>query len=642
VVTPLDANPTELLGRIQSLERQLATLSDIQSEQGSSIQQVVESSVPQVKYQHQNLIRNGDLDFDRNRYLYDTDFAGGTGEDGNVSLEAAHMYSHPKDTAIDTTGSVGAASAALTITTPDFIAGDAGLEIVVYGAGAAGSDLVTTISGAPGSTTTCTLAVAATTAVTGARVRFRLLQLKEDSTDVNADASLATNTALKTSTHTRYATTVSNPDYDKTNGWIRWSDAANTITCPLPFNLINPSKQFIVSFLYKLANDVDSEAEVFADFYAGVWDNTAGQRKFLEGTKPTLSGTAQGTTGATSRDYFVLMYLSDGSTVGTDVVTVANTNATPTPTNYVSLSWSQDPGVVKSEVYRKTGATYERLGFPYPAHTYYDNGTVNNTVVGFPTPTHLRRRAVTQITTANFAKASSAEWRLGQMNIVIPKDYDSSKTTDKQWFVMGMNTGFSGTGSDHALLIDKISLDETYGIFSKSPLDFFAKRQVSTSASSGDQGTSGTGGPVIDPGGGIGCPVFEELIETDQGKVRAIDLVDNEADYKVIDRNGDAVTYLAEIMPPQEIYTLIAGPYKITASASHPVFTDVTDLFGKPLSRFAKDDIIYTKSGNVAVDFTVRRFRKRHTVRISLKGPEKGYWQGGVAVHNRKPDPFIE
>lgn len=627
-----------MLGRIQSLERQVGALSEVQTEQGTSLQKVIETTSAPITYQHQNLIRNGDLDFDRNRYLYTTDFAGGTGEDGNVSLEAAYFYGHPKDTAIETIGSITTGTAALTITTPDFVAGDNGKEIVVYGAGAAGADLVTTISGAPGSTTTCTLAVNAGTTVSGARVRFRLLQLKEDTTDNNVDANLATNTALKTTTHTRYATTVSNPDYDKTNGWIRWSDATNTITCPLPFNLVAPSKQVILSFIYKLSGSVGGASEVFCDFYAGIWDNTAGQRKFVESLLPTLSGTANGTTGATSRDYFVLMYMADGSTVGTSVATVANTNATVDNTNYVSLSWPQEAGVVKSEVYRKTGATYERLGFPYPASTYYDTGLVNNTVGSFPVPTYTRVKALTQVTESNFAPASSQEWRLGQMNIVIPSDYDTSKTTDLQWFVMGMKTGFSGSGSDHALLIDQISLDDKYGIFSKSPLDFFAKRQVSTAATSGSQGTSGGGGGGIPPGGGGGCPTFDQLILTDKGEIPVIDLVDHEDDYRIINRDGEAVEFSTEIQLPQTVYTLVAGEFKITASETHPVFTDVVDLFGKPLYRFKKCDIIYTKLGNRQVDFLVKHFRKRHTVKFTLKGQEKGFWQNGVGVHNSKPE----
>jgi hypothetical protein len=634
-VNNIDQNATEFLGRIQSLERRLQTALDVQKEQGTALQTVVESQSEQVEYGHQNHIRNGDLHFTRNNYLYDVDFAGGTGEDGNVSLEAAHIYSHPADTAVDTTGSITSGTAALAITTPSFIAGDAGVEIVVYGAGVAGANLVTTISGAPGSATTCTLLTNASTTVTNARVRFRLLQLKEDSTDVNADASLATNTTLKTSTHTRYATTVNNPDYDKANGWVRWSDASNTLTFPLAFNTLTPSKQYILTFIYKLANPVAGEDEVFVDFYGGLWDNSAGRRQFLEGTKPTLTGSQQGTTGATTREYMVLMYMSDGSTVGTETLTLTDTNATIDSTNYVELTWDQEPGVVRSEIYRNTGGTYVRLLPPYPANTYYDRGQISNTVVGFPTATRERFIAKTKVTEGNFAPARQT-WQLGQMNIVVPSTYDASGTTDKQWLVIGMDTDITGTDSERALLVDLISLDDKFGVFTRCPLDFLAKRGVNTGPSGGDQGTTGGGGGPIPPGGGGGCTVFTDLIETDKGPVPAIDLVDNEHNYQIINRLGDPVSYEAMIIPPQTVYTLIAGDSQLTASETHPVFEGYLDNVGKPLYRFREHDIIYTSTGDRKVDCLVKHFKKRHTIKFSLKGPEKGFWQNGIAVHNEK------
>lgn len=636
-MNPVDFNVTELLGRLQTVERRVRAVSDEQEVHGATLREVIEVRNDTTEYGHQNHIRNGDLHFTRNNYLYTVDFSGGTGEDGNVSLEAAHIYSHPKDTATETTGSITTGTPSLTITTPDFIAGDNGAQIVVYGAGASGADLVTTISGAPGSTTTCTLAVNAGTTVSNARVRFRLLQLKEDSTDENADASLATNTALKTSTHTRYATTVNNPDFDKQNGWVRWSTAGNTLTFPLAYNTVIPSKQYILTFLYKLSGPVGGVNEVFVDFFGGIWDNTAGRRQFLEGQKPALTGSAQGTTGSTSREYMVLMYLSDGTTIKTQKLTVGNTNATIDSTNYVELSWTQEPGVIRSEIYRNTAGTYVRLRSPYPANTYYDTGLISNAVGGFPTSTRERFVAKTQITTGDFRPASALEWRKGVMNIVVPRDYDASKLTDKQWLVIGMNTGFSGSGSERALLVDMISLDDKSGIFTRCPLDFLAKRGVTIGPTSGDQGTTGGGGTDF-PGGGGHCVVFTDLIDTDRGPVQAIDLVDNEHRYQVINRLGTAVDYTAQIVPPQTVYTLLAREYKITGSAYHPVFAGEEDNVGKPLSRFTESDIIYTKAGNVSVDCLVKHFKKRHTIKFTLKGPEKGFWQNDVAVHNVKSE----
>ena len=106
IYNPIDNNPSELVGRINALEHRLELLGGVQQEQGSAIQGIIEDNTRDVEYVHQNNIRNGDFDFHRNNYLYATDFAGGTGEDANVSEEAAHIYVHPVDTAVETTGSV--------------------------------------------------------------------------------------------------------------------------------------------------------------------------------------------------------------------------------------------------------------------------------------------------------------------------------------------------------------------------------------------------------------------------------------------------------------------------------------------------------------------------------------------------------
>lgn len=641
IYNPIDNNPSELVGRINALEHRLELLGGVQQEQGSAIQGIIEDNTRDVEYVHQNNIRNGDFDFHRNNYLYATDFAGGTGEDANVSEEAAHIYVHPVDTAVETTGSITTGTAALTINTSDFVAGDNGVEIIVYGAGAAGANLVTTISGAPGSATTATLAANASTTVTNARVRFRLLVLKEDSTDVNADANLATNTTLKTSAHTRYASTANNPDFDRANGWARWSEAGNMMTFPLAYNTVSPSKQYILTFIYKLANPVDGENEVFVDFFSGIWDNSSGRRGLLEGTQPSLSVTQQGTTGATTREYVVYMYMGDGTTVATERVTITDSNATLSTTNYVELSWTQEAGTVRSEVYRNDSGTYYRVAFPYPASTFYDTGQTLNTVGGFPTQTRDRFIAKAQATEANFEPASALEWRVGQMNIPVPSSYDKSKTTDKQWLVFGFNTDITGTDSTRALLVDLISLDDKYGVFSRCPLDYQAARGVTTVPTSGTQGTTGGGDPPIPPGGGGYCPVFTDLIETDQGPIRAIDLVDNEHLYQIKNRLGHFVDYKAQVVPPQQVYSLIAGEYRITASKLHPVFTSETDIVGKPLYRFVKGDIIDTLSGCVKVDALIKHFSPRHTVHISLDGDEKGFFQNGVAVHNRKEDEYF-
>lgn len=631
--SPVNRNPTEQDARIGKIERLLQAYRRVQDEQGTVLQEVVERSSTPVEYTHQNNLRNGDFDWDRNRYLYLTDWTGT--DQANVSEEAAHWYVHPKIVTVETTGSITAGTTALTIDTADFVAGDNGVKIIVEGAGTAGADLSTAINGAPGSTTTCTLFAAAGTTVTNARVLFRMIALTEDSTDVDADSNTATNNTLKTSSHTKYATTENNPRYNKQDGWAQWDDADYMLTCPLPYNTLVPSKQYILSFLYRLANAVDGNEEVFVDFYGGIYDNTTNRWRYLEGGVPDLTVTVNGTPGATTREYMVLMYMADGTTIATERVPETTTAATLNTTNYVTLSWDQEPGTIKSEIYRLTGGVYERIATPYPASSYYDQGATLNTVGGWPTADQTRFKAFTQATEANMSPAR-LKWQRGQMNITVPSDYDMSKTTGTQWFCFGFNTSLTGTDHEYALEVDLLSLDDKYGIFSKCPLDFQAKRNISTAATGGSQGTTGGGGGVIFPGTTGNCPVFTDMVTTDRGEIQAIDLVDGEGMYKIKNRVGDYVNYTAIVVPPQEVYTLVAGNFKITASGSHPVFTKDQPIVGKYLSRLTETDIIETVAGHEQVEAVIRHFKPRHTVRISLDGEEKGFYQNGVAVHNSK------
>jgi hypothetical protein len=632
----------EAIRRIIALERQQRALRDEVSDTAKVVSDINTAVVvdPSTVYGNQNYLRNGDFDLNRNRYIYETDTALGT-VPADVSEEAAHWFVHARDVAVETTGAIDAASATLTINNALFESTDNGVEIVVEGAGTAGADLVTTISGAPSDNVTATLFVAASTTVTDARVRFRLLTRYEDSTDNEAsvidyesDGDVATNSALKTTSHSRYATTPSNPDYDQVNGWVRMSDANYVLAAPLPHNYITASKHYTVSFKYRLAADVGGEVSVPVGVYMGFWDSTPGKQQYLEGLPISLTATPVGTTGSTVREYYVILHNAGGETIGTEKVTVSNSNATLSASNYVSLEWDQPDGIVRSEIYRKTGDIYERLLFPYPAQTYLDRGATTNIATAYPDVDYTRQIAYLQSTPTAFANARSDKWRQGQFRVPVPADYAVAAGGGKQWFVFGLQESITGSSSDHALLIDLVSVDDKYGIFTRCPLDFLAKRQLSISPSGGSQG--GGGGP-IEPGGGGGCPVFDALIDTDQGKVKAIDLVDNSHNYRIINRNGIPVKYSAQIIDPQTVFTVMCDDKSMTASGSNPCFTDMADTQGTKLIDLREGDKILHRAGLVSISHILRHTRPRHTVKITLEGPEKGFWQDDFGTHNEKP-----
>jgi hypothetical protein len=377
--------------------------------------------------------------------------------------------------------------------------------------------------------------------------------------------------------------------------------------------------------------------------FAGIWDATSGQQKFLEGDPITLNATVEGAPGSTtSRTYFVVFYTNWGESIGTSQATVS-APTTFTNTQYVALSWNQPAGVVRTEIYRKTGATYELLNNPYPQSSYLDKGAIRRTASGFPAVDRARQRAYIKTTVHNMPDAQTAAWLLQQLKFAIPKDYNKAKTTGKQWFIFGVADALGSVAdATRALLVDKLSIDDKFGTFSRSPWDFDAKRGITSNPTGGDQGGSGGGGDPIDPGDTGYCPTFDMPIKVMAGgeaiEVRAIDLIDNEDIYRVINRQGIPCRYKAEVSPKtQVIYKLTASGTLLTASQDEPVAIDEVVEY-KALKELVNGDMICTENGLEPVESNLRQVKKRHVVKISLiDSSERGFWAGGVAIHNRKP-----
>lgn len=190
----MELNPSELKGRLEALERQIGTLRTEVADGSSLLAGQTPVTPPPTSYGNQNYLRNGNLDLDRNRYLYLVDYVGSPpdvtppGIDADVSEEAAFWFVHPRDVAVESTGSIAAASPNLVIDDALFVTADNGATIVIEGAGTGGADLVTTISGDPSTSTDVLLADAAVVGVTGARIRWRLQLFHETTTDMDSFA----------------------------------------------------------------------------------------------------------------------------------------------------------------------------------------------------------------------------------------------------------------------------------------------------------------------------------------------------------------------------------------------------------------------------------------------------------------------
>lgn len=662
----LEARLQRIEGSVTELQRSNDDLTGalaITNENIDNITTTVNDTVTQTG--QQNLIRNGNVDHSRNTYLYDTDFTGSGGVDADVSEEAAFIYTHPK-----------------------------------------------------GAT-----------------------QLFEDTTDVDADSTPSTNTTLKTSAHSRYSSTISNPSWDKVNGWAA-AGVSNTLDFPLPDKLIKASKSYYVGFLARLvtiaengsiasasknfsasalnadpsdvgrkivvhgagdggadlvttvASVTDQNNIVLADaalttvsgataefepmwnpslqpvLNIGLWDNSPGQYKYIIGDQLSLAAKTVNNSGSSistvSTEYFVVAISSWGQMIGSQKVTIdAPVNGSYSRDVYVDFYWKSFIGALNYLLYKKVGGLVYLVKEVYPSNSFKDvsGEYIRQEPSGYPasldSPT-----AFINSTAQNFNP--TARWQRFTFAVPVPDSYNVANTTDRQWLRIGLNSTLVGCGMIKALQLDEITIDDKNGIFTYNPLDFGAKRSAPISPAGGSQGTAtppvgggygvgdaggndgtgtiGSGGVYIPPGDGGFCPTFDTMIRIkcpgDAGivAVRAIDLIDNEESYKVINRAGIPSKYVAHIGSPRVIYRLKTDGGKIVeASEKQPVFSDYTDVIGKPLSDIKIGDKVLTKDGIETVIVCRRLVKKRHVVKISLFNRNHGYWANDFGFSNLKP-----
>jgi hypothetical protein len=201
--------------------------------------------------------------------------------------------------------------------------------------------------------------------------------------------------------------------------------------------------------------------------------------------------------------------------------------------------------------------------------------------------------------------------------------------------VIGLNNSLTGTGSTRALLLDKISVDDKYGFYTICPLDFNAKRNTSTTPTSGDQG--GIGIP-IPPGGGDDCACFDDYIETDKGQVRIRDIINEEFKYKIKGKNGRFYDFSMNVTRKQKVMRIVLEDgTMLSGSLTHRVFVSEIDVVGKPLDELKLGDEVFTASGVKKITDIINLGKEEHTVRITVKSADKSFWQNGVCVHNSKP-----
>jgi hypothetical protein len=293
--------------------------------------------------------------------------------------------------------------------------------------------------------------------------------------NIDADANVATNKALKESSHSTYSASFCK--WDRTHG-IAQLQGTKTLDAPFPSNIAGADTAVqCVSFIFALLN---SYIVVPAGFrlFAGIWDNTAGQRNWLPASSAfALTGFVEGVPGATTeRRYKILAYTDRGYTFLSTELTLAGA---PADGSFISnqvgvrLSWERIEGVLTYKIYRYNvvAGTYEYIDEKDNGDTTFIdyNPSSRKAAGGYPVATDDRAKSYVATPTNALEVIAidgvSAKWDEGFLNIPVPKNYNKGNTTAEQWLRIGQNMALDRQVVDAVVNNGSANLDSATAAF---------------------------------------------------------------------------------------------------------------------------------------------------------------------------------
>lgn len=324
-------------------------------------------------------------------------------------------------------------------------------------------------------------------------------QLKEDS--VYSGVVVANSTALPDTG--RSDTPTVDPWWSRTPGYAMCG-STRTIDFVLPGNIAYPGRVF--SFML-IAAKRSANVSVPGRFFAGIWDNTAGQRDFLNGNGFAISAEVVGLPATTvSREYLIVLTSDSGKTVKSSTVTVANAPADAAFVSgqvYVRLTWPRFAGYIQVDIYRKTAGVYVLLARQSTVVQYFDQGDIQQSVGNYPDTSDTQQKAIVYSPAGAFdsfpVDGVDPAWKQYLITIQTPPTYVQLNTTDKQWLRIGLDEALTGTDAAHGMLIDLVGLSPTSGSWSHNDEDNKGQQQFISAPSGSSQGGAGTGGGSFEP-----------------------------------------------------------------------------------------------------------------------------------------------
>jgi hypothetical protein len=250
------------------------------------------------------------------------------------------------------------------------------------------------------------------------------------------------NKALKQPAHSAY-----DPDYcdwDVTTGVARLN-GTKTLDAPLPANLAVPGRTEEVALIAARRTPFIEIPET-CRMFAGVWDNTSGQRNWITDAFALTASVTGTPAGTVERRYKVFVETDKGVTFSSDeVVVAAAPNDASFSSSNVLLRWLPVEGVLRYVVYRYTPGTGVYLKLEEISNgslTYIDLNTSLKTETGYPSADFTSRKALYYTNLGEIGQLAvngiDAKWNTIAFPIVIPDQYQQSVTTGRQWIRIGL------------------------------------------------------------------------------------------------------------------------------------------------------------------------------------------------------------
>jgi hypothetical protein len=309
-----------------------------------------------------------------------------------------------------------------------------------------------------------------------------------------ADADL-----IKDSGHSGYA--ADDPDWDRVAGRVRLG-TTRTVTQPLVNLLAQPGSLLYIQFTATLLTDTPLPVDL--TFYVGVWDNTAGEEKWVAGLAlKVIAVLGDGATaGTTATEYKAIIDTDKGEQFEAVMsVPLATAPDTLSAADFIRVSWPAVPGRKLVTLYRHRSGVYTKLAEVRSGSTEYDDfGDAGIVVGGFPAAALSALRARVQ---DNSFAPRFGEILVFRYAIQVPGDY-AVASTQEQLLRLGLS---AATTDAHQVVLDRFQLGFNYGGFQRGPLDLSVTNRVSvTDSPTGGLTPAPTGGSDDPPGPGSGGP----------------------------------------------------------------------------------------------------------------------------------------